>query len=111
MILCIPVTPDGMTAPGWGRTHRVAVANASGSDVSEWREFDVGWDTSHDEGTEGAHHARVARFLIDHHVDVVVAEHMGPGMTRMLTTMGIRVWLGADGEARAAVLAAVHQVP
>jgi predicted Fe-Mo cluster-binding NifX family protein len=110
MILCIPVTPDGLTAPGWGRTHRVAVATASGSDVSEWQEFDVDWDTLHDEGTEGAHHARVARFLIEHHIDVVVAEHMGPGMTRMLTTMGIHVSLGADGDARAAVLAAVHKV-
>ena len=50
MILCIPVTPDGLTAPGWGRTHRVAVATASGSDVSEWQEFDVDWDTLHDEG-------------------------------------------------------------
>ena len=31
-------------------------------------------------------------------------------MTRMLTTMGIHVSLGADGDARAAVLAAVHKV-
>jgi len=57
-----------------------------------------------------APHARVARFLIDHHIDVVVAEHMGPGMTRMLTTMGIRVSLGALGDARAAVLAALQQL-
>ena len=53
---------------------------------------------------------RVARFLIDHHIDVVVAEHMGPGMTRMLTTMGIRVSLGALGDTRAAVHAALQQL-
>jgi len=34
---------------------------------------------------------------------------MGPGMTRMLTTMGIRISLGAFGDARAAVLTAHQQ--
>ena len=88
----------------------MAVASTSSGQITDWQELDVGWDTLHDEGTEGAHHARVARFLIDHHIDVVVAEHMGPGMTRMLTTMGIRVSLGALGDARAAVLAALQQL-
>ena len=111
MILCIPVTDDGSTAPGWGRTQRMAVASTSTSgQITDWQELDVGWDSLHDEGTEGAHHARVARFLIDQHVDVVVAEHMGPGMTRMLTTMGIRIWLTTLGDARAAVLAAHQQL-
>ncbi len=107
MILCIPVTSDGLTAPGWGRSHRVAVANTSDGAITDWQEINVGWDVLHDEGTEGAHHARVARFLIDHHIDVVVAEHMGSGMTRMLTTMGIRTSLGAHGDAKAAVLTAL----
>ncbi len=110
MIVCIPVDRTGLIAPGWGRAQRVAVATASGGDVTDWREYEVGWDVLHDEGTEGAHHARVARFLTDHHVDVVVAEHMGPGMTRMLTTMGINFSLGADGDARVAVLAAAQGV-
>ncbi len=107
MILCIPVTSDGMTAPGWGRSHRVATASASDGEITDWQEVDVGWDALHDEGTEGAHHARIARFLIDHRIQVVVAEHMGAGMTRMLTTMGIRTSMGAHGDARAAVVAAL----
>jgi predicted Fe-Mo cluster-binding NifX family protein len=110
MILCIPVTPDGLTAPGWGRARRVAKVSASDGEITDWQEFNVGWDALHDEGTEGAHHARVARFLIDHNVEVVVAEHMGEGMTRMLTTMGIRTALGAHGDARTAVLAAAEDV-
>jgi predicted Fe-Mo cluster-binding NifX family protein len=110
MILCIPVTGEGSTAPGWGRTHRVAVASTSGGSITDWQEFVVGWDTLHDEGTEGAHHARVARFLIDHDIDVVVAEHMGPGMIRMLTTMGINMSLGAQGDAKEALLAAAHEL-
>jgi predicted Fe-Mo cluster-binding NifX family protein len=107
MILCIPVTSDGLTAPGWGRAQRLALVSTTDGEITDWQAFDVGWDALHDEGTEGAHHARIARFLIDHHVEVVVAEHMGAGMTRMLTTMGIRTSLGAHGDARAAVVAAL----
>jgi len=104
--LCVPVADDGSTASGWGRARRVAVATASAGTITAWQEFAVGWDVAHDQGAEGAHHARVARFLIEHGVQVVVAQHMGPGMTRMLGTMGLRVVIGADGDARAAVLAA-----
>ena len=71
----------------------------------------MGWDTLHDEGTEGAHHAWVARFLNDHRVEVVIAEHMGPGMTRMLTTMGIHVVLGAGGDAGTAILVGLQRLP
>jgi predicted Fe-Mo cluster-binding NifX family protein len=40
----------------------------------------------------------------------VIAEHMGPGMSRMLDTMAIRVVFGAGGDARAAVRAGVRAV-
>ena len=50
----------------------------------------------------------MARFLRDHHVDVVVADHMGGGMRRMLDTMRVSVRLGAAGDARGAVLDAVR---
>jgi predicted Fe-Mo cluster-binding NifX family protein len=110
MIACIPVTDDGATAPGWGRAHRVAVADVSGGRLGGWQTFDVGWDVAHDEGTEGAHHARVAKFLIDQRVEIVVAQHMGPGMTRMLGSMGLHCALGAGPDARAAMLAAVQQL-
>ena len=105
MIVCIPVTGDGQTGNGWGRARRLALATTSGGAITDWQELEVGWDVLHDAQGEGSHHARVARFLIDHHVESVVAEHMGDGMVRMLATMGIRTSLGADGDARAAVLA------
>ncbi len=111
MIICIPVTSDGLTDPRWGRAARVAVASvAADGAIAEWREFDVAWDVLHDERTEGAHHARVARFLQDHRVEVVVADHMGPGMSRMLAAMGIHVVLGAGGNARTAVQACAAAV-
>ncbi len=105
MIVCIPVTPDGQVDHGWGRASRVAVAHVSNGAIERWEEFDVGWDRLHDEGTEGGHHARIARFLTDHGVEQVAAGHMGPPMQKMLGKMGITVRLGVAGDARRAATA------
>ena len=109
MIAAIPIDPDGTVGPRWGRAERVAIAHAVSDRIALWEEHDVAWDSAHDEGTEGAHHARVARFLREHHVDTVIAGHMGDGISRMLTTMGVSVALGAAGDAREQVLAALAQ--
>lgn len=106
MKVCIPVTGDGQVEHGWGRADRVAVAEVDGDSVTSWLEHDVRWDVLHDEGTEGAHHARVARFLREHGIEAVVAARIGDGQRRMLATMGVQVVLGAAGNARTAVLAA-----
>jgi len=105
MIICIPVATDGSVDPRWGRAQRVAVARMNAGAIESWEEFDVGWGTAHDAGPEGQHHARVARFLRDHGVQTVVANHMGDGMSQMLVSMGIDVRLGAAGPAREAVSA------
>lgn len=110
MILCIPVTDDGRTGGSWGRAQRLAFATAAHGQITDWQEVEVGWKASHDEGTEGSHHARVARILLDHHVEVVVADHMGAGMVRMLATMKIRTVLGAQPDARAAIASALGQL-
>ncbi len=107
MIVCIPVMPDGSVDPRWGRAERVAVATVGAAGIESWQEFDVGWGTLHDAGPEGQHHARVARFLQEQHVELIVANHMGQGMAQMLPKMGIAVRLGAAGPARDAVIAAV----
>ena len=105
MIVCAPVTSEGMIDPRWGRADWVAVADVVDGEVVSWREVEVSWSRLHDEGTPGSHHARVGRFLRDHHVEAVVANHIGDGMVRMLDTMGLPVHLGAAGDARAAVQA------
>jgi len=110
VIIAVPVTADDRVAHGWGRAARVAVAAAADGVISAWQVHDVGWDALHDEGTEGAHHARVVRFLKDNEVEAVTAEHMGEPMVRTLDSMGIAVVLGATGEARAGVLAALAVV-
>lgn len=93
--------------PRWGRADRVAIAQATTQGISSWQKFDVGWSTLHDAGGEGAHHARVARLLMDHDVEAVVADHMGPGMLHMLEQMGLSIHLRAAGDAREAVVAAI----
>jgi predicted Fe-Mo cluster-binding NifX family protein len=105
MIACLPVTREGTISSGWGRAERVAVVTMVDQKITGWRVLDVGWHVLHDQDSEGAHHARIARFLRDHAVDVVITGRMGAGMERMLESMGIRVVQQVEGEARAAVLA------
>jgi predicted Fe-Mo cluster-binding NifX family protein len=109
MIVCIPVAHDGLVDARWGRADRVAVATASADMIDTWEEFDVGWGRLHDSGTEPSHHARVARFLKDHAVEVVAANHMGPPMEHMLDKMGIQIHLGAAGNAREVVLGLLNK--
>ena len=106
MIVCVPVTPGGDVDGGWGRAACVAVATVEDGRITAWEEHDVAWDALHDVGTEGGHHARVATFLRDHKVEVVVAGHMGPPMAQMLARMQILARTGAQGDARVAVAAA-----
>jgi predicted Fe-Mo cluster-binding NifX family protein len=106
-VVCVPVTLEGQIDPRWGRAARVAVAEVEDGRVVAWQEHDVGWDRTHDAQGEGRHHADVARFLLDHGVQAVVAEHMGPPMRNMLERMGLACHLGASGTARAAVEALV----
>jgi predicted Fe-Mo cluster-binding NifX family protein len=81
------------------------VANIVNGEVESWQEIEVSWDRLHDEGTSAQHHARVARFLRQNHVEGVVAHHVGDGMVRMLDTMKLPLFLEANGDARTAVLA------
>jgi predicted Fe-Mo cluster-binding NifX family protein len=108
VIIAIPVDATDQVAHGWGRAPRVALATVVDGAITGWQVHDVGWDVAHDEGTEGAHHARVVRFLRDNDVEMVVAEHMGDGMVRTLGTMQLPVVLGAQGDARASVLGALE---
>ena len=78
MKVCVPVTADGQVDPRWGRADRVAVVEVADGEIRDWQEFTVGWGTLHDQRPEGAHHARVARFLRDNGVQAIAAGHVGP---------------------------------
>jgi len=103
MVVCVPVTDDGLIEQRWGRAHRVAVAIVTDAGIAGWEEFSVGWGNLHDAAGEGDHHARIARFLREHGTDAVVAGHMGPPMAHILAKMRIEVHLGATGDARDAI--------
>ncbi|HVB26837.1 MAG TPA: NifB/NifX family molybdenum-iron cluster-binding protein [Mycobacteriales bacterium] len=106
MLLCVPIRGDGSIDPRWGRADRLAVAEVVSGVIASWHEVDVSWDELHDQGTEGAHHARVVSFLREQGIEAVVADHMGGPMLHTLGKMGIEVHLQATGNARAAILAA-----
>jgi predicted Fe-Mo cluster-binding NifX family protein len=107
MKVCVPVTEGHQVDPRWGRADHVAMADIEDGTIRSWEEISVGWDRLHDSAGEGDHHARIARFLREHDVQVVVAGHMGPPMQNMLAKMRIEVHLGAGGPAREAVLGAL----
>lgn len=103
MRIAIPVTPDGRVEEGWGRAPLVAVATREDGGITDWEVHQVRWDVAHDEGTEGAHHARIVRFLRDNAVEAVVVDHMGQGMRHTLGKMGIPVLPALSADARQAV--------
>lgn len=101
MRIALPVEQDGVIGDGWGRAPRVAVAEVKNDGAIEsWDEYAVQWDALREESREGQHHARIARFLIDHGVQMVIAGHMGAGMHRMLDEMHIAIVTDVSGSAR-----------
>lgn len=103
MVVALPVTEDGQVGGGWGRARDVAIAQVEvHGRIERWETFHVGWDQAHDQDGEGQHHARIARFLLDHQVQRVVTGHMGPGMLHMLERMSIAVVQNASGPAQEA---------
>ena len=41
MIVCAPVTREGMIDPRWGRADRVALADVADGQIVSWQEFEV----------------------------------------------------------------------
>ena len=106
MVIAAAVEADGSIGHTWGKARTVAVAAVREGRVVDWQEYAVGWDAAHDQGTHGAHHARVVRFLREYGVETVLARHVGDGMRRTLAGMGVRLVEVPGGDARAAMATA-----
>lgn len=109
MIVATPVDEAGQSGHAWGKAHWIGVAAVEAGSLTSWQVHEVAWDVAHDLGTHGSHHARVVRFLQEQGVQAVVVDHVGEGMYRMLTTMGIPILQASPGDAKASVLAALER--
>jgi len=107
--LCVPVTEGCDVFPKWCRADRIALADVRSGRIVAWRELRVGWAAAHGESSEDEHHARMATFLHEQAVDIVVVDHMGTCLRGALLRMQIAVHQGAAGPAREAVLDALHR--
>jgi predicted Fe-Mo cluster-binding NifX family protein len=107
MIVATPVDSVGNSAKEWGRAHWVAVAEVIDDVIVSWSVDEVAWDASHDEGSHGSDHARIATYLRDKGVQAIVLDLDRPPMIRMLAAMGIPTLPPTQGNAKASVLAAV----
>lgn len=101
MVVCVTELPGGRAGGGFGRAHAVLVAQVEGGQVVERTSHEVRWDELHDTRAEGLHHAEIARFLRTSGVQLVLTGHMGPGMQRMLSSMGIEARTGVMGDMEA----------
>ncbi len=63
VIVAFAVEPTGIVGRPWGKAPTVAVASVADAQITDWQEFPVGWDTAHDQGGRGEHHALVVTFL------------------------------------------------
>ena len=90
MRIAMPVEGE-QVGHGWGRARVVAIVDISDGKVSGWQEDPVGWDTLHNSGTEGAHHARIVRWCRDNEITDVLVHHMGQGMVTTLTKLGLNL--------------------
>ena len=110
--MIVAINVDGeMVADMFGRAHTMAIADIEQGQIVSWQEEEVGWDIAHDQApSHEAHHARIAKFMKEQHVEVVVTGHIGPPMVHTLGLMGIEMFMGVDGPARQAAVAAVAEL-
>lgn len=94
----IALGPDGSVSGGLGRAPRVAICEASADRVLSWEETPVGWDATHDTVPHGTQHGTILRFLLEGHVEAVLAGHAGAPMQEQLRKLGIS-FLEYDGVA------------
>ena len=90
------------------RNTAIRIAEVTDGSIASWQVHEVSWDVLHDSTTHGSHHARVVTFLKDHGIQAIVVDHVGEGMQRMLTTMGIPLLPASPGDAQTSVLAAMR---
>ncbi len=125
MKVAVAVLPNGNINAHFGRANKLAIATVEEKQIAGWEEIEVPFASTHGEHNhdhehdhnhnhEHHQHAPVHResikdFLVNHHVNVVLLEHAGPGMQLVQEQTDIKIVVGAQGDAKSAIQALIDQ--
>ncbi|WP_028986760.1 NifB/NifX family molybdenum-iron cluster-binding protein [Thermicanus aegyptius] len=131
MKVAVAVLPNGMVNAHFGRANRIAFAVVEEKEIKEWTEEEAPFAATHGEdshdhhpydhddhphehqhghGHHSANHQEIIKnYLVDHGVDLLLVDHAGPGLKRVLQETKIKVVTGARGRAREVVQAVIDQ--
>lgn len=137
MKIAVAVLPNGMVNAHFGRANRVAFAVVENKEIKEWTEEEAPFAAMHGEehghhhhdhhdhhhedhhhhdhhheheaGHRAKHQEVIKNYLVEHGVDLLLVDHAGPGLYKVLQETNIQVVTGAKGKAREVVQAAIDQ--
>lgn len=139
MKIAVAVLSNGMVNAHFGRANRIAFATVENKEIVDWKEEDAPFAAMHDEedhhdhgmhqhedhhgdgehhhdhdhshghGHSGKHQETIKNYLVEHGVDLLLVDHAGPGLNRVLQETKMKVVTGAKGKAREVVQAAIDQ--
>lgn len=127
MKVAVAVLPNGMVNAHFGRANKLAFATIENKQIISWEEVAAPFAETHghdhhhehehgyhhhdhDHNHEhGHHHQAIKNFLVEHQVDLVLLDHAGPGMQKVINETDIKIVIGAKGNAKDAVQALADQ--
>ena len=128
MRVAVAVLPNGMINAHFGRANTLAIATIENKTVANWEEVKVPFEETHgDHGHhdhhhdhdhdhdhhhhhhQPGHHEGIKNLLVAQNVDMVLLDHAGPGMQKVMDETEIKIVVGAKGNAQDAVQALIDQ--
>lgn len=94
---------DGSVSGALPSAQSVVIADVRGLDIVRWQLHQVGWDALR--GTRDAE-GRIAAFVVEHHVQAIVADRLPESTRDALAAMGVAVFQRGGISARAAAVSA-----
>jgi len=121
--VAVAVLPNGMVNAHFGRANKLALATVENGQISKWEEVEVPFAESHGDHDHHHdhdhhdhehhhapdHHEGIKNFLVEQGVDMVLLDHAGPGMQKVMNETDIKIVVGAKGNAKEVVQAVIDQ--
>jgi len=111
LTVAVPVTHEGAVFERLAQAPLVAVCHLDDGAITDWTEYEVGWDTTYGVDVLGNHHARAMRFVEAHGVTTVIASDVCDSMQRSLAAKGVQIHAHQSGDARTAVREVLAPAP